>query len=80
MRHSPTRFALVLTAIVAAAALAIVLTSRGSGPHNPPTIGTGVARACISTRAAAQVTARSSIMIDATTAGPGVGDRAGHRS
>ena len=69
MRIPRPRFAIVLTAIVAAAGLAIVLTARSS-PRKPPVVGFGPARARVSTTAAARVTARSSIVITATVTAP----------
>ncbi len=68
------RFALVLSALLAAAALAIVLAGRGSTQRHstsrPPTIGIGAARACVRTGAAATVEERSTIRLRATVEAP----------
>jgi hypothetical protein len=73
----PPPFALVLTVLVALAALAIVLVGGGSSrhpaepePRQPPTIGLGTTRACQTTRASARVTAQSAIVITATATAP----------
>lgn len=68
-------FALLLSALVAAAALVIVLTGRGGSHQGPntggtPTVGIGPAHACMSTRAAASLTARSAIIVTASATAP----------
>jgi hypothetical protein len=73
VRKRLPRFTLVLSALVAAAALAIVVAGQGAGSRptvQPPTIGIGSARACITTRAEAQVTDRSSIVVTAKVEDP----------
>lgn len=73
MRKRPP-FTLVLSALVAAAALAIALAGRGSGHQpttsQPPTVGIGPASACITTGALARVADRSAIVISATAHAP----------
>jgi hypothetical protein len=70
----PPRFTLVLSALVAAAALAIVLAGRGSGSQptttEPSTIGTGPAHACITTGAEARFDDRSAIVVTAKVEQP----------
>jgi hypothetical protein len=68
-------FALVLSALVAAAALVIVLTGRGGSRQAPttgqtPTVGIGPAHACMGTRTAAAITARSAIIVTASATAP----------
>ena len=73
MRLRRPRFALVLTALVAAAAVAILLSGRKAGnstPKQPQAVGAGPPQACLSTKAAAQFTAHSGIVITATAAAP----------
>ncbi len=70
MQARRPRFALVLTAIVGAAALVIALTTRSSPTHTPPSVGIGPGRACVRSQAEARVTARSSIVITATSETP----------
>lgn len=68
MRLRRPRFALVLTAL-AAAALMVVFAGRTSTIH-APTIDVGPIRACEAGHAAAVATVRSAIVIDATAAAP----------
>jgi hypothetical protein len=73
MRKRPP-FALVLSLLVAAAAVAIVLAGQ-SGGHpathtQPPTIGIGATPACVTTRAVAQAEDRSAIVVTATAQAP----------
>ena len=70
MQARRPRFALVLTAIVGAAALVIVLTSRGAPTHTPPSVGIAPGRACVRSQAEARVTARSSIVVTTTSEAP----------
>lgn len=74
MRNRRPPFTLVLSTLVAAAALAIVLAGRGSTHHpttgTPPTIGIGTTTACVTTRAAAQSDDRSGIVANATANAP----------
>lgn len=64
----------MLSALVAAAALAIVLLGRGSSnqptTNQPPTVGTGSSHACVTTGAEAESDERSAIVINATTRAP----------
>ncbi|MBV8431533.1 MAG: hypothetical protein JO244_10245, partial [Solirubrobacterales bacterium] len=67
------RFALVLSVLVAGAAIAVLLLTSGSSPSGPgtePTIGLGASHQCARTRASAQVTAQSAIVITATSRAP----------
>lgn len=74
MRKRPPPFALVLSLLVAGAALAVVLAGqRGGDPPSatqPPTIGIGSTHACVTTRAVAQAAARSAIVITASAQAP----------
>jgi hypothetical protein len=62
------RFALVLTALLALAAIAVLLAGRGS--RKTPSSSVGPSRACVTSRAGAEVTARSHIVITATAQAP----------
>lgn len=71
MRRRPPRFALVLSALVAAAGIAVLLLDNGpSSPSPPPTIGFGATRVCVTAPAQAEVTAQSAIVITATSEAP----------
>ena len=74
MRKRPPPFAMVLSALVAAAAVAIVLVGRAPshqpGSSRPPTIGIGSTRACVTTTAEAQSDDRSAIVITASAEAP----------
>lgn len=74
MRKRRPPFTLVLSTLVAAAALAITLAGRGSshppGSSRPPTLGIGSTRACVTTDAEARSDERSAIVINATAAAP----------
>lgn len=64
----------MLSTLVAIAAIAIALASRGSGHKptsgQPPTFVTGRTRECVTTTAQARVTARSAIVITAAADAP----------
>jgi hypothetical protein len=69
----PPRFALVLSALVAGAAVAVLLLDTGSSPAGPgptPTVGLGPSRACVHAPAQARVTARSAIVVTITSQAP----------
>lgn len=72
--RKPPRFTFVLSALIAASALAIVLADRGSGRQptatQPPSIGTGPTHACITTGAEARVVLRSTIVVSAKVEQP----------
>jgi hypothetical protein len=73
VRRRRPPFALVLSALVAGAAIAVLLVSGGpsaSGGGHQPTVGVGPSHACARTRAQAEVTARSAIIITAATRAP----------
>jgi hypothetical protein len=72
--RKPPRFALVLSALLAASALAIVLADRGNSRqptgNQPPTISSGPSHACITTRAEATSINRSAIVVSAKVEQP----------
>jgi hypothetical protein len=74
MRKRRPPFTLLLSALVAAAALVITLAGRGSthrpATPTPPSIGIGSTRACVTTGAAAQSDDRSAIVVNATVQAP----------
>jgi hypothetical protein len=74
VRKRPPRFTLVLSALVAASALAIVLADRGAGRQpttsQPPSLGIGPSHACITTSAEARSTDRSAIVLSAKVEQP----------
>lgn len=73
LRKRRPPFALVLSALVAAAALAIAIAGRGSGGTSttqPPTIGIGATRACVTTSARALSDDRSAIVVTASAQAP----------
>jgi hypothetical protein len=71
MLRRPPRFPLVLSLLVAAAAIAILLIDTApSSPAPPPTLGTGPSHACAASRAAAQVTDQSAVVVAETVHAP----------
>lgn len=73
MRKRPPPFALVLSVLVAGAAVAIGVAGQGGGhpPRTrPPTIGIGSSHACVTTRAEAQAEDRSAIVTTVTARAP----------
>ncbi len=71
-RRAP-RFTLVLSALIAAAVIAVLLVDAGtspSGQNQPPTVGLGPSRACVHAPAEAKVTARSEIVVTITSRAP----------
>jgi hypothetical protein len=73
MRKRRPPFALVLSVLVAGAAVAIFLAGQGGGHRantRPPTIGLGPSHACVTTRAEAQAEDHSAIVITATAQAP----------
>jgi len=74
MRKRRPPFTLVLSTLVAAAAITIALADRGSshptGTGHPPTVGIGSSTACVTTAAEAQSDDRSAIVLNATASAP----------
>jgi hypothetical protein len=73
MRKRRPPFALMLSTLVAAAALAIALAGRGSRGQpaaQPPTVGIGPTRACVTASARALSADRSAIVITASARAP----------
>lgn len=71
MRKWPPPFPVVLSALLAGAGIAVLLLAGGpSSSGAPPTLGIGSLHACAATRAEAEVTAQSEIVVNQTTRAP----------